>query len=387
VVLFVILKPTIFFEGEDFLVKISCLRTDLANAVSNVSRAVSTKASIPALEGVLIKAYGDHLNISGYNLEIGITTDIEATIQKEGEIVVSAKLFLDIVRRLPEEIVTIETDDRMVTYITCGQVDYQIVGMSSVEYPDLPSFEQTDSIIVNAKTLREMIRQTVYAVSENTAKPIYTGSLYEIENSILKIVAIDGYRMAIRSENVQSDSKTSFVVPGKTQLEVLKLLTDDEDNAEIIIGMRHITFKIKNYRVISRLIEGTFLDYKTTIPTDTKTEVVINTRKIIDSVERMSLLNNDRIQSPVRCKFSDDEIKLSCASAVGRANDVISVPIIGEAVEIGFNNRYLLDALKNSDTDEIKLVLSGPLSPMIVKPVKGDCFLSIVVPMRLANEN
>mgnify|MGYP000022846899 CR=1 FL=1 len=367
--------------------KISCLRTDLAEAVSNVSRAVSTKATIPALEGVLIKAYDGKLNISGYNLEIGITTDIEATIQNEGEIVVSAKLFLDIVRKLPEEIVFIETDDRMITYITCGQVDYQIVGMSSVEYPDLPSFEQTDGITVNEKILRDMIRQTVYAVSENTAKPIYTGSLFEIENGIFKIVAVDGYRMAIRSENVDSESNTSFVVPGKTQQEVLKLLNEDEENVEIIIGMRHITFRVKNYRVISRLIEGTFLDYKTTIPKEEKTEVVINTRKIINSVERMSLLNNDRIQSPVRCKFSDDEIKLSCASAVGRANDVISVPVIGESVEIGFNNRYLLDALKNSDTDEIKLVLNGALAPMIVKPVKGDCFLSIVVPMRLANEN
>lgn len=374
-------------QEKIYAVKISCLRTDLANALSNVSRAVSTKASIPALEGVLIKAYGSNLNISGYNLEIGITTDIEATIQTEGEIVVSARLFLDIVRRLPEEIVMIETDERMVTYITCGNVDYQIVGMSSVEYPDLPSFEQTDGITVNSKILREMIRQTVYAVSENTAKPIYTGSLFEIEDSVFKIIAIDGYRMAIRSENVDSESKNRFVVPGKTQLEVLKLLTDDEENVEIIIGQRHITFKVKNYRVISRLIEGTFLDYKSTIPTGNQTELVINTRKIIESVERMSLLNNDRIQSPVRCNFADDEIKLSCASAVGRANDVISVPIMGEPVEIGFNNRYLLDALKNTDTDEIKLVLNGSLSPMIVKPVKGDSFLSIVVPMRLANEN
>ncbi|MCI2112386.1 DNA polymerase III subunit beta [Ruminococcus sp.] len=367
--------------------KISCLRTDLANAVSNVSRAVSTKAALPALEGVLIKAYDNKLNISGYNLEIGITTDIEATIQAEGEIVVSAKLFLDIVRRLPEEIVMIETDDRMVTYITCGHVDYQIVGMSSVEYPDLPSFEQTDGVTVNAKILREMIRQTVYAVSENTAKPIYTGSLFEIENGNFRIVAVDGYRMAIRNENVDSESKTSFVVPGKTQQEVLKLLTDDDENVEIIIGQRHITFKVKNYRVISRLIEGTFLDYNTTIPKETKTEIVMNTRSIIDAIERMSLLNNDRVQSPVRCIFADDEIKLSCASAVGKASDVLSVPIIGDPVEIGFNNRYMLDALKNTDTDEIKLILNGPTAPMIIKPVKGDAFLCFVLPMRLANEN
>lgn len=366
--------------------KFSCLRTDLATAVSNVSRAVSTKASIPALEGVLIKAYGDHLNISGYNLEIGITTDMEASIMNEGEIVLSARLFLDIVRKLPEEIVTVETDDRMVTYITCGRVDYQIVGMSSVEYPDLPSFQQTDGIAVNAKVLRDMIRQTVYAVSDNPSKPIYTGSLYEISGGILRIVAIDGFRMAIRSENVESDSDTAFVVPGKTQLEVLKLLSDDDESVQIIVGQRHITFQIASYRVISRLIEGTFLDYKSTIPASQKTELVINTRMMIDSVERMSLLNSDRIQSPVRCKFNENEIRLSCASAVGRASDEINVPVIGESVEIGFNNRYMLEALKNTDTDEVKMILNGPVSPIVIKPVQGDSFLNIVVPVRLANE-
>lgn len=358
----------------------------MAAAVSNVSRAVSTKATIPALEGVLIKAYNDNLNISGYNLEIGITTDIEARVVKEGEIVLGARLLLDIVRRLPEEIVNIETDDRMVTYITCGKADYQIVGMPSVEYPDLPTFQQTDGISVNSKVIRDMIRQTVYAVSDNAAKPIYTGSLYEISGGVLKIIAIDGFRMAIRSESVESESETSFVVPGKTQLEVLKLLTDDDSNVDIIVGQRHITFKIKTYSVISRLIEGNFLDYKATVPASEKTTLVIKTRLMIESVERMSLLNSEKIQSPVRCRFAEDEIRLSCASSVGRANDVISVPIIGESVEIGFNNRYMLEALKNTDTDEVKLVLNSSVSPIVIKPVKGDSFLSIVVPVRLANE-
>ena len=314
--------------------KITCSKSDLVAAVSNVSRAVSSKSSIPALEGVLVKAYGEKLNISGYNLEIGITTDIDASIIKEGEIVIGAKLFLDIVRRLPEEVVTIETDDRMVTYITCGQADYKIMGMSSVEYPDLPSFEQTDSITLNSKVLRDMIRQTVYAVSDNMAKPIYTGSLFEISNSTLTIVAIDGYRMAIRKESVDSQSENSFVVPGKTQLEILKLLTEDDEPVDIIIGQRHITFKVKSYRVISRLIEGSFIDYKATVSKEEKTVLVISTRKLIESVERMSLLNNERMQSPVRCKFLDNEIRLSCASAVGSAKDVIDVDIAGESLEI-----------------------------------------------------
>lgn len=367
--------------------KFNCLRTDLVNAVSNVSRAVSAKSTIPALEGILIKAYGEKINLSGYDLEIGITTDMEATIQEQGEIVVGAKLLSDIVRRLPEEVVCVETDERMVTYITSGQANYQIIGMSSVEYPDLPVFESTYEINIESKLLKEMIKQTVYAVSENKAKPIYTGSLFEIENNILRIVAVDGFRMAIRQENVDCNSSTKFVVPGKTQQEVLKLITDDEQAVQIVIGQRHIMFKIKNYSIISRLIEGTFLDYKSTMPTESKTEVVINTRLLVDAVERVSILNSDKIQSPVRCTMVNDEIKLLCSTSVGRANDTLEVPIIGEEVEIGFNNKYLLDALKNSETDEVKLLLNGGLSPMIIKPIKGESFICLVVPMRLSNEN
>lgn len=366
--------------------KISCFKSDLSAAVSNASRVVSAKSTIPALEGVLIKAYRDKLNISGYNLEIGITSDIDAKIQQEGEVVVSAKLFLDIVRRLPQEIVNIETDERLITYITCGNAEFQIVGMSSVEYPDLPIFEQLDSIKINAKILRDMIRQTVYAVSDNEAKPIYMGSLYEIEEGFLRIVAIDGFRMAIRTEAIESSSSTDFIVPGKTQNEVLKLLTEDDEEAEIIIGQRHITFKVNNYMVISRLIEGDFLDYRTTIPKERKTEVVINTRVMIDSVERMSLLDSDRLKSPVRCKLINDEIKLSCASAAGRATDEISIQINGEPIEIGFNNKYMLDALKNADTDEVRMVFNSSVTPIIIEPVEGDSFLYLVVPVRISNE-
>ncbi len=365
--------------------KINVMRTDLSNAVSVVSRAVSNKASIPALEGILLKAYGSKLSISGYDLEIGINTSIDASVSEQGEIVVSAKFFSEIVRKLPEEVVCIETDDRMITYITSGHAEYQIVGMNSAEYPDLPAFEETEGFEVNGEILKEMIRQTVYAVSDNNAKPIYTGSLFEIDNKILKIVAIDGYRMAIRQENVDSEISSQFVVPGKTQQEVLKIISSDEENVYISVGQRKIMFKIGEYSVISRLIEGTFLDYNSTIPKTSKTEVTVNTRLLINSVDRMSLLNGDKLQSPVRCNFSGQEIQLSCTSAIGKANDVISAPVNGEEVEIGFNNRYLLDALRNIDADEVKITLNGGLSPMIIKPLQGDSFISLVVPMRLAN--
>lgn len=364
--------------------RFKCMRTDLSAAVSNVSRAVSAKATIPALEGVLIKAYNGQLEISGYDLEIGIVTTVEATILEEGEIVVSARLFNEIIRKLPEEIVSIETDDRLITYINSGAADYQIVGINSTEYPELPNVEEISGLSVNAEILKNMIRQTVFATSDNMAKPIYTGSLFEIKDGLFKIEAVDGFRMAIREENVDSDIQAKFVVPGKTQNEILKLITDNKKDVNIIVGQRHITFKIENYSIVSRLLEGNFLDYK--MPTSASTEFVINTRVLASSVDRMALLTNEKIQSPVRCSITADEIKLSCSTTVGRANDVIAASVRGNDVEIGFNNRYLLDALKNADTDEVKVMLNGSLQPMIIRPVDGQSFTFLVVPMRLAAE-
>ena len=366
--------------------RFKCLRSDLSYAVSNVSRAVSAKATIPALEGVLIKAYHNMLEISGYDLEIGIVTQVEATVAEEGEIVVSARLFNEIIRKLPEEIVSIETDERMITYIKSGAADYQIVGISSAEYPELPNVEELAALTINAEVLKNMIRQTVFAVSDNMAKPIYTGSLFDIDGGIFRIVSVDGFRMAIREENVDCDLSTKFVVPGKTQNEILKLITDNKKDVQMIVGQRHIVLKIENYSIVSRLIEGNFLDYKTTVPKTAATEFVINTRVLAAAVDRMALLTNEKIQSPVRCSITADEIKLSCSTTVGRANDMSPASVRGKDVEIGFNNRYLLDALKNTDTDEIRVILNGSLSPMIIKPVNGDSFTFLVVPMRLAAE-
>ncbi len=368
------------------MMRFKCMRSDLSSAVGNVSRAVSAKATIPALEGVLIKAYHNTLEISGYDLEIGIVTQMEATVAEEGEVVVSARLFNDIIRKLPEEIVNIETDDRMITYIKSGAADYQIVGINSAEYPELPNVDELNSFDIKAELLKNMIRQTVFAVSDNMAKPIYTGSLFEIEDHIFRIVAVDGFRMAIREENVDCDIHTKFVVPGKTQNEILKLITDNDKDVSLKIGQRHIMLKIENYSIISRLIEGNFLDYKTTVPKTASTEFVMNTRILASAVDRMSLLTNEKIQSPVRCTITADQIKLACSTTVGRANDMIPASVRGNDVEIGFNNRYLLDALKNAETDEIKVMLNGSLSPMIIKPVQGDSFTFLVVPMRLAAE-
>ena len=202
----------------------------------------------------------------------------------------------------------------------------------------------------------------------------------------MRIISIDGYRMAIRREDIDCESDNKFIVPGKMQSEILKLITDDEKEITIIVGQRHVTFNVDTYSIVSRIIEGNFLDYRTTVPKSEETVIRINTRQLINAVDRMALITNDRVQSPVRFAITQNEIKLSCRTAMGRASDEIPVSAIGKDVVIGFNNRYFLDALKNSECDEVMLVLNGSLSPMIVKPVQGESFLFLVVPMRLNDE-
>ena len=281
----------------------------LNEAVSNLQRAVSNKTSIPALEGILIRSDVEKIILSAYDLEIGMQTELPAVISESGAIILTAKLFSEIVRKSPAEDVTIETDDRKTATITSGVSCFTIIGMDAAEFPEFPKITDTDTVRLPANLLKSMIRQTIFAVADSNAKPIHQGSLFKIENNTLDVVSVDGYRLALRREAIQFDGELDFVVPGKTLSEVLKLLRDDDSDVEICPSRRHILFKIDNYTVLSALLEGEFLDYRAALPKDHKTEVVVSTRTLIDSVERVSLLITDRLKSPVR--YHTVRIKIS----------------------------------------------------------------------------
>lgn len=366
--------------------KLTVNKTDMNEAVSNIQRAVSSKTSIPALEGILLSAAEGQLELSAYDLELGITTVIPAKVQEPGRSVLSARLLSDIVRRTPSDAIEITVDPKNMAAIESGASHFSIIGIPAEEFPELPKLSDSVQISLPANVLKSIIRQTVYAVAESDAKPIHQGSLFAIENNMLDVVAVDGYRLAKRSEAIAFEGKLSFVVPGKTLNELTKLLKDSDDPVEISAGQRHILFKIANYTVISSLLEGEFLNYKATIPTTSKTTGTLRARDAIESVERVSLLITDRLKSPVRCIFGDHEMKLLCTTSMGRASDQLPVEMEGDEVEIGFNNRYLLDALRNTECDEIRVGLSGPLSPMTVQPKEGDSFLFLVLPVRLKND-
>ena len=363
---------------------IICNKVELIEAVGNVQRAVSTKASLPALEGILIRAQGSNLYLAGFDMELGITTTIDAVVKEPGEIVLSARMFGDIVRKMPGDQLSIQSDQKYNTIIRSDVTEFAIMGMSAADYPDIPSVEDGIALNLSQPVIKSMVRQTIFAVAApNDPRPIYTGTLFELKNNELRLVSVDGYRLAMRTEPMQSDEQLSFVVPGKTLQEILKLLKDEEKPCSLIVGRRHIIFEIDGYAVISRLLDGEFMAYEKIISSDVSTTVTVNTRSFINAVDRVSLVVNDRLKSPLVCNFKDNSIAVSCTTPLGSANDCISADIQGDSEEMGFNSRFLLDALKNSETDEVKVQLGGALKPMNVLPKEGNAFLFLVLPVKL----
>ncbi len=362
----------------------TCDRQKLNEAVLNVQRTVSAKSSVPALEGILLTALEGSIRLCGFDLEIGMTTELPAEVKEPGSIVMGARLFGDIVRRLPQDTVSFKANEKQVAQIESGEASFSLVGIPAQEYPELPQITGDTNISIPSNVLKGMIRQTLFAVAETDAKPVHTGTLFEIGGGEIRLISVDGYRLAIRCEKTSSEEKSSFVVPGKTLGEVMKLLPDGDEETEILVGLRHIRFRIGDYVVISRLLEGEFLDWRAALPKGNTTEVRISVPEFISSLERVSLIITERLRSPVRCTFgTDGVIRLVCATAIGRASDRLNAKITGSEVEMGFNSRYLLDALRNSECDEVKIQLNGPLSPMKVLPGEGEEFLFLVLPVRL----
>lgn len=365
--------------------KFSVNTKELADALQNLLRAVSTKTSIPALEGILIKTDVGSIKLYAYDLEISMQTKILANIQENGSIILSAKLFSDIVRKSPDDIISISIDDKNIAVITSGDSTFNIIGINADEFPEIPSVsEDNNKLVVPGEILRSMIRQTIFAVAETDTKPIYQGSKFVSKDNVLDIVSVDGFRLALRRENIISSLNDDFVVPGKTLSEIMKLIKDSD--VEIYPSRKHIMFRLENYTVVSGVIEGEFIDYKAAIPEECTTSITVNTRNLIESTERVALLISDRLKSPIRYYFDNNEIKLSCTTAIGRATDKIPCKIEGPGLEMGFNSRYLLDALRNTECDEVIIKVTGALKQMVIVPKEGDSFRFLVLPVRLKND-
>ena len=365
--------------------KFSCEKALLQAAISTTSRAVSPKSSIPALEGILLEA-GSDLRLTGYNLETGIRTIVPADIREEGTLVLGARLFGEIVRKLPDDIVTFQSENYMVN-IKCGMSEFNILGTDPEEFPELPTVEYQNSLILPQSRLKAMISQTLFAVSDNESRPIHTGSLFEVDSEGLTIVSVDGYRLARRHESIDKKEGAetfSFVVPGAALSEVEKICSDVDEPASVTQGARHVMFKVGDTMLVSRRLEGEFLAYRQAIPRNNTIHVEGDTRALLSSIDRVSLIISDKLKSPLRCVFDSNLLKISTKTAIGDAYDECPLSGDGGGLEIGFNNKYLMDALKAAPADKVRLELTTGVSPCVILPTEGEeNFLYMVLPVRL----
>ena len=367
--------------------KFECEKTLLAAAIDGVSRAITNRAAIPVLQGILLKAEGFALTLTGYDMEMGITTTIECNVLIPGEMVLDAKLFGSMVARMPAGTVHVELDDNGTAVVRGGVAEFEIPAMLAGEYPMLPNPGAENTMTVKCGMLREMIEKTIYAVSQDDKKPAHTGELFVIEPGSLTIVALDGYRLAIIQRDVQCTRDIRIIIPAKTLQELLKIMGGPDDDIKIDANRRYVVFTTNGYTIMSRLIEGEFLNYKSVIPDGCRSKVVVDCKQFIDTIERASLIITERLKNPLRIAFARDKITVRCQTALGKVVDEFPpVKMEGDPVEIGFNNRYMLEALRNARSERVLLEINGPLSPVKMLPEEGKDFIYLVLPVRFKNE-
>lgn len=365
--------------------KIICDSAIFAKACINVQSTVSTKSAIPALSGILIRTGidSDNVNVVGYDLEVGMDTNIPAQVIESGSIVLNAKNLCDIMRRVPDDTVEIESDARNICKITSGKAQYSLVGISSEDYPDIPTVGLSSPIKIKQNILKDMIRKTIFSVSTSDRNPVHKGVKFEISASSLVLVAVDGARLAIKREQIDYNEKdVTFVVPSKTLNEIVKLAEDDESDCNISVGSRHISFTIGDYRIISRLLEGNFIEYKAAIPHTCSINMKVNTKEMIESIERTSLIITDKA-CPLKCHIEGDKIDFSCVTAAGTARDSIYAEIQGESLDIGFNNKFVLEALRACEDEEVRIEMNSPTQPIVIKPLDGEEYIYLILPVRI----
>ena len=364
--------------------KFSCEKALLLSAVSTASRAVAVKSSIPALEGILIEA-GAQLRLTGYNLETGIRACVPAEIRERGSLVLSARLFGEIVRKMPDDVVVFSSENYMVN-IKCGLSEFNILGTDPEEFPELPAVDQMNGLTLDQPTLRSMIAQTLFAVSDNESRPVHTGSLFEVSGEELTVVSVDGYRLALRREKVKQSQGAlpfSFVVPGSALSEVEKICSGEEE-VSVSQGARHILFQTRDVVLVCRRLEGEFLAYRSAIPRNNPIQLEGDARALLQSIERVSLIISDKLKSPLRCVFGDGMLSITTKTAIGDAADQCPITGDGRDLEIGFNNKYLMDALKAAPADRLKLEFASGVAPCVILPAQGEeNFLYMVLPVRL----
>ncbi|MBO5266514.1 MAG: DNA polymerase III subunit beta [Ruminiclostridium sp.] len=359
-------------------------RNILSDALVNASKASSSRSSIPALEGVLINLKDGMITVTGYDLEMGIKCRIKPDeVIEEGEVVVNAKIFGDMIRKMPSGLVEISTENDVNVTLKSGSVVYNVVGVSGNQYPNIPELRNDITFYIDESMLKSMIRQTFHAIATTDIKAVHMGSKFHIKDNVLSVVSVDGVRMAKRVEKVEYND-IDFVVPSKTLGELMRILSDEENEKKvaICIDRSQICFSKEDYMIISRILEGNFIDYDRIMNFEETSSATLNAREFSSALDGTLLLNTDRYKCPVVCIFENDELSIDIKTALGQMSDTLPVKYNGPKLEIAFNAKYMIDSLRNSECDEVKVDFTGALSPIRIKPLGDESYIGIVLPVR-----
>lgn len=366
--------------------KFSAERAELLNAVTTLQKIVSSKTAMPVLEGILLSVEKGKLTLISYNLETGIKKEMYASCAEEGDIVINARLLSEILRKMNGVQVEIEADERLRCVIKSGEASFEIMGMAAIDFPEMPLVSEGEKIELDGKIFSEMVKGTIFAVAQiEGTRPILTGLNIRLSDNVLQVVGIDGYRLAIRRRKVNAEGNAEFIVSGRAVNEVSKIIDETTENLSIIVGKRLVSFNVNGYIFICRLLEGEFVNFEKTIPDVYTQKIYLNCRDLIDAVERVSLIINDTFSFPIRCSFEENILAVTSKTGIGRARETLPIVLEGEDFELGLNCRYLLDALKGCEDDNIQIKYNGPNTGVVIRSANdsNNDFLYLVMPMRL----
>ena len=371
--------------------KFVCYKDTIIKALNSVVKGVASKTTMPILEGILIQTNEGEIKLTTYDLEIGIEYTMKCDIIEHGSIVVNATMFTEIIRKLPDTEINISVNENNLLTIECEGALYKLATMNPDEFPELPQIEIENSIDIEQGALKNMIRKTIFAVSSDENRPIFSGCLFEIKDNKLNVVAIDGFRLALRNINLPvpvNDFKA--VIPAKTLNEVIKIISDSFESVKIGVAKNQALFEMENCKIVTRILDGEFLNYNSVIPTEWQTRVRVNRNDLQNSFERISLISSSSIEKekkyPVKVTVDLGKMIISCTNQTGDAKEEVYISTEGKYLEAGFNPKYFLDCLKAIDDEEIYVEFGSNISPCLVKSVENSDYVYMILPIRLKNE-
>lgn len=370
--------------------KFNCNQKTLANKINIAQKAINSKTTIELLKGLLLTVKNNLLTITGYDNDISIETFMEVDVIEEGSIVINAKLIGEIIRKLPDGLLELKTDDSNNVYIYCKNSKFMIKGISPSEFPEIKEVKYEKTYNLSQELLKNMIKKTVFARSLEMINPILTGELFEIENCKLNLAALDGYRLAVKASEIEGEdiSKNDYlkvIINGQTLQDLNSLLTENGD-VKVGVDDKNIIFMFDDTRIVARLMDGNFVDYKNLLPKEYNTLVTVNKRTLQESIERAALLFQTEKNNLIKLSIKQNKLSITSNSENGAAYEEVNVEVEGNDLDIAFNSRYMLDGIKNIDSEFLKMEFGGPINPCVIKPDSNQEYLYLLLPVRLVRD-